>query len=722
VPQIRRRIGTAFTLNDKLLLKPKTKEEEILSKLELEFEIQSKIVSAASKLAKDSTAKKNVRKQRKQAYQQSLAKMKDLEAKLNVVKRQIAASKLAKSRRNRSNEDLSEDNISHSTDESQDKCENSLNKFFVTERNRNENMLMKRSSSLHSASMPSSPAKLNESSSLKLRPLSPSITSFVPLPARVKLIQRPRSAAAKSEPCFDYDTDEESNEALKHTDHDFDNTSSVGSSSGGTNSVIYLGDDKNKSTLMQSPYVNKYETTLNLNEGSNLYSVPNRRTSLALKSQDDTIIKSPNNLNKDLIVRKNHTDLINDNKSLLARSNSLDNSRRRGTTTQRLLNSEDVNNSSHHKHYLNHYPSYRVNRTEMSESAQTCPSVASYHLAQRPLPTPPLPDSKQSNFSSNTANVVHSDCRTHQNNKNSISLERVVVCDVPQIKHFKQTQSSLFNFDNVLDDCSVSINRTVTPSKCAPNNSTESHANQNSSQFLLPPTKAKTWTETSLDFVLPSKLTNNNKQQITFNSNSSLNSQQSVNRPSQQLNTPIVVNCDSPKELHTSIATTASHNTSRNSITSIGKSIGDGINCKPPVIPLSPTISACKGVEVNVVSVGHFQPYWEEEKPYELSDFYKYSKKHRNNAKQMASTPANNTPTSINAQPIRSVHLSPNNSSQDLSHNKCQSKDSSFSLNDSLKTKMCVSESFHNELIAWYDDRDRDQTNHNNNNNNATLV
>lgn len=39
-------------------------------------------------------------------------------------------------------------------------------------------------------------------------------------------------------------------------------------------------------------------------------------------------------------------------------------------------------------------------------------------------------------------------------------------------------------------------------------------------------------------------------------------------------------------------------------------------------------------VEVNVVSFGHFQPYWEETKPYEISDFYKYSTKHRRQSKQ----------------------------------------------------------------------------------------
>lgn len=40
--------------------------------------------------------------------------------------------------------------------------------------------------------------------------------------------------------------------------------------------------------------------------------------------------------------------------------------------------------------------------------------------------------------------------------------------------------------------------------------------------------------------------------------------------------------------------------------------------------PLTSKIS-----QLSITGVGNFQPYWEETKPYELSDFYKYSAKHR---------------------------------------------------------------------------------------------
>ncbi|OTF74967.1 hypothetical protein BLA29_005168 [Euroglyphus maynei] len=55
-----------------------------------------------------------------------------------------------------------------------------------------------------------------------------------------------------------------------------------------------------KSLLFSSPYVNKYDTSvqslLKSNERSNLYSVPNRRTSVALNSLDDTVIGNQPNI------------------------------------------------------------------------------------------------------------------------------------------------------------------------------------------------------------------------------------------------------------------------------------------------------------------------------------------------------------------------------------------------------------------------------------------
>ncbi|CAG2163383.1 unnamed protein product [Oppiella nova] len=781
MPQIRRRVGTAFTLNDKLLLKPKTKEEEILSKLELEFEIQSKIVSAASKLAKDVNPKKNVRKQRKQAYQQSLAKLKDLEGRLMVVRRQIAASKLAKSRRNQSTEDLSEDNISHSTDESQEKCENSLNKFFVTERNHKQ-ILMKRSASLYSSSVPGTPNKFNENHGSRVRPLSPSVTSLV---NRVQVIQRPRSAAAKSEPTFDYDTDEESNEMLKNLNTDFaDNASSAGSSSGGTNaSVIYIGEQKSKHLL--SPYVNKYETSIHLNESSNLYSVPNRRTSIAIKSQDDTQLRQAVNAPKEsvVVVNKNHRELQNENKtSQLNRSNSLDNSQRRRTSSQGSAEGYPNPNSpsydSHHIHYRNHYPSYRVSRTETPEMGPPMsPCLTSTHLAQRPLPTIPTNECLSPKYLPPISSPLVNPCDSRmycETNKcispQTICLDAIDTSLMPQHRNHKTIQKTLFNFEEPIvmrsENQTPMSPRSVTPSKSAMNSMPTHKSHVKNDQPFPPPAPktSKTWTETSLDFVLPANsetkqtilqtLHSNPSKAINGRNANSIANHESAKElyvnvvnmapnasapqtpralssatpsPPQSLPTPtppLASPAPTPIPLHIS----STVNVNRNSIASINKSINGDSASKPPAIPMSPTIPSGNGVEVTVVSVGHFQPYWEEEKPFELEDFYKYSQKHRS-SQQTTSTPVPNMTSPVHhhnaGQSSRaSVALSPSGRPMgpEVSVNSCQSPNSSL-LNDSLKGQMIVSDSFTNELMAWYDDRDTDPHNRTNTSKqNATLV
>ena len=51
-------------------------QEESLAALELDYEIQRKITSAALRLATDSSLSKAVRRQRKMLYQQSLQQLK----------------------------------------------------------------------------------------------------------------------------------------------------------------------------------------------------------------------------------------------------------------------------------------------------------------------------------------------------------------------------------------------------------------------------------------------------------------------------------------------------------------------------------------------------------------------------------------------------------------------------------------------------------------------
>ncbi|XP_048862141.1 FERM domain-containing protein 4A isoform X3 [Brienomyrus brachyistius] len=81
-PTVRRKIGTAFKLDEQKIV-PKGEEEE-LERLEREFAIQSQITEAARRLASDPhvTSKKQ-KKQRKTSYLNALKKLQDIENSIN---------------------------------------------------------------------------------------------------------------------------------------------------------------------------------------------------------------------------------------------------------------------------------------------------------------------------------------------------------------------------------------------------------------------------------------------------------------------------------------------------------------------------------------------------------------------------------------------------------------------------------------------------------------
>ncbi|KAJ8245464.1 hypothetical protein GJAV_G00271030 [Gymnothorax javanicus] len=81
-PTVRRKIGTAFKLDEHKIL-PKGEEEE-LERLEREFAIQSQITEAARRLASDPhISSKKLKKQRKTSYLNALKKLQDIENAIN---------------------------------------------------------------------------------------------------------------------------------------------------------------------------------------------------------------------------------------------------------------------------------------------------------------------------------------------------------------------------------------------------------------------------------------------------------------------------------------------------------------------------------------------------------------------------------------------------------------------------------------------------------------
>ncbi|XP_061218057.1 FERM domain-containing protein 4B isoform X1 [Neopsephotus bourkii] len=79
-PQVRRRVGTAFKLDDSLLL---SEEDPALQDLESSFIIQQKLVEAAKKLASEPDLCKNVKKKRKQEYADAVKKLQEIENSIN---------------------------------------------------------------------------------------------------------------------------------------------------------------------------------------------------------------------------------------------------------------------------------------------------------------------------------------------------------------------------------------------------------------------------------------------------------------------------------------------------------------------------------------------------------------------------------------------------------------------------------------------------------------
>ncbi|XP_063304281.1 FERM domain-containing protein 4A isoform X4 [Pelobates fuscus] len=80
-PTVRRRIGTAFKLDEQKLL---AKGEEVeLERLEREFAIQSQITEAARRLASDPHVGKKLKKQRKTSYLNALKKLQEIENSIN---------------------------------------------------------------------------------------------------------------------------------------------------------------------------------------------------------------------------------------------------------------------------------------------------------------------------------------------------------------------------------------------------------------------------------------------------------------------------------------------------------------------------------------------------------------------------------------------------------------------------------------------------------------
>lgn len=85
-PPIRRRVGTSFSFPQNLINSVKDADDESLTALELECKVQINIAEAALTLANDSSANKAARRKHRLMYRQSQRRLMELETRLNLLK------------------------------------------------------------------------------------------------------------------------------------------------------------------------------------------------------------------------------------------------------------------------------------------------------------------------------------------------------------------------------------------------------------------------------------------------------------------------------------------------------------------------------------------------------------------------------------------------------------------------------------------------------------
>ncbi|XP_042901575.1 uncharacterized protein [Parasteatoda tepidariorum] len=262
-PQVRRRIGTSFTISDKIIYRAKGKDRETLNDLELDYEIQSKIASAAFKLANDVSARKSVRKMRKLSYQQATTKLRDIEQKISTLKREKDSQK-------------KESSLSSSSCKLK-LCavsDNRLN-YVGLPNSSSENSIPDRSSMNSALSNSAVPP------SSSLPHLVEGISTSAP-PSPPKNRQRHQSLQHVPAAVVD-DTYEEVAAPFslcpRRDSSSFSAASEYDAVSCGSSSVASLG----------IPYRNRFETHLDI-EGTNHYSVPNRRASQVFNDTEDFLL------------------------------------------------------------------------------------------------------------------------------------------------------------------------------------------------------------------------------------------------------------------------------------------------------------------------------------------------------------------------------------------------------------------------------------------------
>ncbi|XP_022242994.1 FERM domain-containing protein 4A-like isoform X2 [Limulus polyphemus] len=716
-PTVKQSAGQTLTIVDKLITKAKSKEEEALGKLELQYEIQSKITNAALQLVNDFSAKKTVRKQRRTAYQQAQTKLEDLEQRLEILRKQAEAVQTKKNKQS-SDGEASEDNLSQSTDENEivfpDKTVD-LSDLDLTLSPR-PTKLEETNNQVNRVLTPNkvpSPVPSSSSSSLQLSATSMGPSSAPPTPTKPRHCHafhiNGSSTLPSANPFSRSSSSRGSSHSLcnqrpkigpmyhsrpsSHTEH---YTRSGSQSTVGSDSYDNVSAGGGHGPFLQSPYQNRFESSLNL-EGSNLYSVPTQRTSQAFSTQDDILALNSSEI-QDLGLMSRHNSLETRHRSSVRqRKARLASEGLPSRPTMNISPSYDerlchlrtleegqrtVNNIFHHHHNSNHHHYYQHPKKHHSSSKPDSQSLGclDYHPNEDyPVfdnPSSSLTETTEHSFSENklgNSPLVQSVAQYNfvENLRVSIpELNRNVkgrrhwLMDSQCVQQIDQKTSPISVYLNTLspklhrdidvyDDCNLgqfSLKNAQTqdfPVDC--------------SQTLSPKPKTKDWLETSLDSPLPPRKSRSMESQNRSSGNTHLpviqvtaanaELKELVNLPQQEEERVTVLpgtQVGMP-QVPAILQSPSWSNTEKTLSPHKALIMENCMSFSPP----PPSFSVHKaGVEVNVVSIGRFQPSREETKPYEISDFYKYSTKHRKQTSIMTDSYASesNLQVSVNGQ------------------------------------------------------------------------
>ncbi|GAB6033499.1 FERM domain-containing protein 4A, variant 3 [Chamberlinius hualienensis] len=626
-PQVRRRMGTAFTFPENLINKLKSKECEELANLELEYEIQSKITSAAFKLANDTTTKRSARKQRIICYKQSQAKMKSLELKLAAARstfnQKMAARGQIKKKQPRPSVTSTDetdfvnamDGISLSpattpvTPSTPSSCKSSKISDVLPDE-----------SNVHPTSDPKLLAELPQSlgssctSISRSSPSTPTSDSRLIIQPCMRNVSPSRLSAGGYIPNSVYQT--KSSYRNQHyptfstksrSQSDFDKLSSRSSSISGKFSPAFH---------------NKCDGPM-LIETRGLYNVPMQRTSQAFYSQDELDeLREIQNCHSSDSSRNSFRRSSRYQPSPQNQFGSLDRAFSSSAAYNARIESRSMDNLDYPENdqVFENETDYKDSVPEVSHESIK-PVIADQTLNN-------LPFRKESPFP-----ILRYDCSPRRQEKigaNYGSQRHEASPQIPRHKPVRwQTNESHCDYPiRNLNLSHQSLLRTVESTVILPHQPSHSLSHQSlnlsSASEQSPKAKEKEWYETCVDSPLPPR-----KQSLSYSDASpkspstSLSNADSISSPSNQhfpdnLSFSSHPSYENVEVLQQSSTLSVCDNESGNGSVFLPVSFQPQRNC-------------------TVVSMGQFQPYREETKPYETSDFYKYSTKFRKQQHQVNS-------------------------------------------------------------------------------------